>query len=79
MKNEKLHEKMIEERYSQRSLAKKIGMPVAVMNSRINGRTDWRITEALVISKLLDIKYNQIVEFFVPEMSTSDDTYFSYF
>lgn len=59
----KLNKLLEENRYSQRKLAKAIGMSDAVMNSRMNQKTVWSLTEALAIADLLKIPAGSIKDF----------------
>ena len=54
---------MIKHRYSQRMAAAEIGMPIATFSSRITGKTEWKLSEIVVFSKLLGITVEQFVEY----------------
>lgn len=66
----KLKGRLREKGYSQNSLAKEIGITVQALNAKLNGRSSFTISEAINISKILDIKEPQEFFFdsFVPKM-----------
>ena len=58
---------MNEQRWSQRALAKKIGIPISTLNSRLLGKTEFRlIKEVLPIAAMLNIPHDEIMSYFLP-------------
>ena len=62
MGNEILREKMNEKRYTGRKLAAEIGMKKSTFASRITGKTEWSIREAMKIAQILDVELSEFLE-----------------
>lgn len=66
----KFWEAMDKAGYSQRGLAKALGVDKNTVNSWVNGKTPLRISRIVDICRLLDISDSSvIVDIFLPELS----------
>lgn len=61
----KLKMKMAEERYSQRLLAKKIKMPIGTLNSKMGGKSEFKLSEVLAIMEALGIPDSEFRAYFL--------------
>ncbi|MCC0700366.1 helix-turn-helix transcriptional regulator [Clostridioides sp. ZZV15-6383] len=52
----KLRGKMVEKKYTQKKLAKELGMTVQALNAKLNNRSQFKIEEAVKISNILQIE-----------------------
>jgi len=59
----KLYRLKTGEQYNQRKVAQEIGMTLGVFISRTQGITEWKLTEARNLCKLLGITIEQFIEF----------------
>lgn len=50
-------------RYSMRSAAKAINMPIGTFSSRMNKKTEWKMSEIIKLSTLLKISCEQFIEY----------------
>lgn len=63
----KLRGKIVEKGYTMRSLSDKTGIPVSTLSNKINGLTEFKASEILIISECLDIS-NIKEYFFTPKV-----------
>ena len=59
----KLKGAMREKGFSQRQLAEKLGISVASLNSKVNGKVDFKVGEAKEISKILSLEDPETIFF----------------
>lgn len=68
--SKKLKLKIIELFNNQEKFAKSMGMTKVGLSQRLNGRTEWKLSEVYHACNLLEIPYSSIYEyFFCPESS----------
>lgn len=58
--NKKVKQELLEQRYSQITLAKFIGIPQSTLNDKINGKTKFTADEAYKVAKF----FNKELEYF---------------
>lgn len=66
-----LKAKMFEKEVDQKWLAQKMGVGPHTIGNRMNGRTDWTLTEIYQVCDLLGIDYSQISFYFPRNGHTS--------
>lgn len=59
-----LIEKMKEQRYSQRRMAKELGMSASALNGKLHLKTSFKLDEAGKMCDLLEIPYSKIPQYF---------------
>lgn len=52
----KLRGRIAEKGYSGRSLARKLGISEVTFRAKMNGQTDWKLSEIYFLKNLLDIE-----------------------
>lgn len=67
MNYDKLKGKMKEKRISQAEMAEEIGITLQAFNQKVNGKRQFTIEEAIIISEKLDLE-NPMEYFFTPNV-----------